>query len=201
MQTKITPVDLTITLGDIKNHGPCGQEQPQGEPLEGWLKLLNGLGMSGGNYDPNYKISLCDVAISNGIGDAAWCFRCLDWSDVGVRRYVVGNFSLPAAKRVSKLTDDRQVHDCLALVQRWVDGEDIDKDKLQAAARAARAAWAAADAAVAAGAERAARAARAAADAAGAADAAEREQQLRDLLAAFPPMPLSHKQEKRETDG
>lgn len=187
--------DLTFTLGDIRRHGPC---------KDGWERLLTGLGVGAG-YDLHMRVSLGDVAATNDAADALWCVRCLDWSDVSVRRVVISGAVLPAVKRAAAYTTDQRVHDCIAALDRWCDGDDaVDPMAVARAAgaeRAAAAAWAALTAAEAAGfaaetawAAWAAWAARdAAAVAARAAEAAEawateHQQQRRDIIAAFPPL-------------
>ena len=153
--------DLTITLADIRNHHPCAG---------GWTKLLTSLGGSSTPLDT--RVSLGDVARSNGEADAWWCVKALDWSDVSVRRAVIAAL-LPSLRRAAACTTDKRVHNCLVTLARWCAGEDVDLRAVERAARAADAAWAAAWAAR-------------AADAAGA--AAEREAQRSDLIAAFPPL-------------
>lgn len=125
-------------------------------------------------------VSIGDVALVS-LNYARWCLRML--SD---RRTIV-RAVMPAVKRASAHTSDPRVHDCIAAVDRWLDGGDgadlrhaateawaAERAAAQAAARAAaRAAWRAAHAALAAGeaAEWAVIAARAA-----------------DLVALFPPV-------------
>ena len=204
--------NLTFTLGDIRRRRPCGT---------GWERLLTGLGVGAG-YDPHMRVSLGDVAATNDAVDALWCARCLDWSDVAVRRAVISGAVLPSVKRAAAYTTDQQVHDCIAALDRWCDGDDaVDPMAVARAAWAARAArvaraaarvaeaaeaawdaaaaaWAAEAAAAARDAAAAAEAARWAARAAEAAEAAEaaaddawtteRQQQRRDIIAAFPPL-------------
>jgi len=138
---------MHLKLSQIRAHHPC---------RGGWEKLLASLG--GASVPPDTVVSLGDVAQSNGAADAWWCVRCLDWSDVAVRRTVVGAL-LPAVRRAAEHTQDRRVHDCVAAVARWQAGDDAE-NLIQAADAAAAAA---------------------------AADA-EREAQRKDLIAAFPPL-------------
>ncbi len=164
----------TFTLADIRNVPPRA---------DGWFNLLRSLGLRDGSYDPNLRLSLGDVALSNGAPDALWCVRCLDWSDVDVRRAVIAGAVMPAVKRASVHTTDARVHDCIAAIESWCAGDD-SVDLLAAAAASA-----AADAADAAAAD-AAWAADAAADAVDTANVwadAERD----DILAAFPPLVLT----------
>ena len=154
----------TTTLARIRDRSPCD---------EGWKKLLAGLGYKNGKFDPEHIISLGDVATTNNVQDAMWCVRALDWSDIAVRRAVIAGAVLPAAVRASKHTKDKRVHDAIADLQRWCNGDDtVDPEKVRLTA-AAVAAAAAAYAAY--------------------ADADEREQQRKDIIAAFPPIALAKK--------
>jgi hypothetical protein len=113
-----------ITLGMIRSHEPCES---------GWRTLIQGLGTS----NPDTILTIGDVAAINGAADAMWCLRCVD--DPRVRTRAV----LPAVKRASVHTADQRVHDCIATIDRWLDGKASDAEL-----RAARAAAAAAKAAV-----------------------------------------------------
>ena len=185
----------TITLGDIRAHGPC---------TSGWAKLTKALGTT----DLTTELSIGDIVIANGLNDALWALRCLP------RREALAAV-MPAVKRASVFTTDQRVHDCISAVDLWLAGDDsVD---LAAAAREAaaesEAEWAAAEwvaaraaewvvaaaaaiAESAAAAAEAARAAAAIAEAAAAAEearaawAAERDMQASDLLAMFPPIRL-----------
>lgn len=113
-------------------------------------------------------VSLGDIARSNGAADAWWCVRCLDWSDIAVRRAVIGAL-LPAVRRAAVHTQDQRVHGCIASLARWQAGDDtVDLAEVAWAAWAAWEAWAV--------------------DAAAGAGAAEVEAQRNDLITAFPPL-------------
>jgi hypothetical protein len=162
----------TMTLAQIRAERPC---------VPGWTKLLCGLGYTDGQYDPERVVSLGDVATINDAADAWWCVRCLDWTDITVRRAVLSVLLLS----IRRVTSSRPRY--LADLARWCDGDDaVDLQKVKEAGAAARAAARAARAA--------AEAAEAAAEAAEAAwvaraeEAAEHEQQRTDLIAAFPPI-------------
>ena len=160
----------TITLAEIRAQGPCA---------DGWRKLLASLG--GADTPLDTRVSLGDIARSNGANDALWCMRCLDWSDVAMRRAVVGAILL-GVERASVHTTDARVHDCIAAVRAWVAGDDVVN--LAAASAAAWAAWDAAwDASA------AARAASAAArDAAREAAWAVAWDASADIIAMLPPL-------------
>ena len=145
--------NLTMTLAQIRKHRPCEDD---------WERLLASLG--GARTHLTTRVSLGDIARSNGAADAWWCARALDWSDATIRRQVVSVLLLTVRRAAAHTTDDR-VRACIDAIQRWCDGDDsVD---LKSAAASASAAWAAsawaADAA-----DAAARAAWAAAEAAGA---------------------------------
>jgi hypothetical protein len=55
-----------MKLSDIRAVRPC---------KEGWAKLLTSLG----NPSDDLKVSLGDVALSNGPQDAYWCLRAMPW--------------------------------------------------------------------------------------------------------------------------
>ena len=166
-----------ITLGAIRAHSPCE---------EGWRKLLKTLGTS----DPETVLSIGDVAKSNGAPDAFWCLRCIEDPRVRVRAV------MPVVKRASAYTTDQRVHDCIATLDQWLAGNDVQHLTAAAwlAARSARsAAWLAWGAAfaveawgAAAFASEAARAAAFAAEESGDSREAERARQVEDLIAQFP---------------
>jgi hypothetical protein len=135
----------TMTLGDIRSHGPCA---------DGWEKLV----ASCGTDDPGHTVSLIDILNSNGLEHALWAVRCLP------RRERV-SLGLAFATPVQHLHP--AAAKCNAATRRWLAGEATD-DELDDAARAADAAVWAADAAWAAADAAAADAAWAAADAAAA---------------------------------
>jgi hypothetical protein len=147
-------INLTMTLAEIREHRPCER---------GWKTLRANIG--GARAPLATRVSLGDIAHSNGAADAWWGIRALDWSDETVRRQVVSVLLLTVRRAAAHTTDER-VHASVDAIQRWCDGDDsVD---LKATRAAARAAWAAAWTAEAWAAADAARAARAAADAAAA---------------------------------
>jgi hypothetical protein len=139
----------TMTLGEIRAHGPC---QP------GWRKLVATLGTD----DSGHVVSLIEILASNGLEHALWAVRCLPSRErvsLGLAFAAPVEHLHPAAAK------------CNAVTRRWLAGDATD-DELAAASWAAAwtaAAWASAGAAEAAGAAAEAAAswaARAAADAA-----------------------------------
>ena len=172
---------MLITLQQIRDHHPCS---------EGWRKLLTSLGNPS---NMTMKVSIGDIAKSNGAQDAIWCTRCLPESErINIIRAI-----LPSVKRAVTYTTDKRVHDCINAIERWCAG---DKSiNLSAAAEvayavayavgevaevAAYAVGAVAEAVAAAVAAAAAEAVAAAAYAVGA--AAEKEKQVADIIAIFP---------------
>jgi hypothetical protein len=129
-----------MTLKSIRDFGPC---------KEGWEKLLRHLGYANGSFDPERRVSLGDIAISNDAADALWCVRCLNWKDVEIRRAIIGGVVLPAAKRASVHATDKRVHDCISMIEKWLDGDEQVNlhDAANAAGYAAAAAYAAVDSA------------------------------------------------------
>jgi hypothetical protein len=138
----------------------------------GWRKLLSGLGHTESEYDPNRVVSLGDVATTNDAGDAFWCIRFLDWSDIAVRRAVIAGALMPTVRRASVYASDPRVAQIVAALDRWCAGDesvDLHTAALEAAvASALTTIWAAKTVALAAAlaAARAAEAAEAAAEAA-----------------------------------
>ena len=172
----------TFTLADIRRNSPCS---------EGWKTLLTSLRYPGADYDPERIVSLGDIAKSNDAIDSMWCIRCLDWTDIAVRRAVIAGAVLPAVKRASKHIKDQRVFDAIGIIECWCAGDDsADLNKARKAAAYAYAAYAAANAAAYAAYAAADAAYAYAADAAADARKAEREQQRQDIIAAFPPVAL-----------
>ena len=165
--------NLTMTLAQIRERRPCEN---------GWKTLLASLG--GASTSLATRVSLGDIARSNGPADAWWCVRVLDWSDATVRRRVVSVLLLTVRRAATHTTDER-VHACIDAVQRWCDGDNsVDLEAAALAAEAAEAAALAAEAAA-----QAAWAAAGAAEAAADAEALAAEAAARaDLIAAFPPL-------------
>ena len=120
-----------IALAAIREQGPC---------RPGWRKLLASLGYAAGDLDPERRVTLGDIASSNGPDDALWCARCLP---IKARRDVVRAI-LPTVGRAAVRTNDDLVHASLAALRRWADGRgagvgDLRRAEAQAfaAARAA----------------------------------------------------------------
>ena len=152
--------DLTITLGQIRAHRPCS---------DGWQKLLTARGFSDGKFPDDHRVSLGDIAQSNGLDDAWWVAEHLAEEMPHEFIRLLREFAYRSAMRASVYTTDQRVHDCLTATRQHLDGvEGVDL------AAAGDAAWAAARAA--------AWAARAAWDAAG--DAA-RDAEVADLVELF----------------
>lgn len=121
-------LSMTMSLADIREAGPCSQ---------GWTKFLRHLGYEGGAYDPDRRVTLGDIAASNGAPDAWWCVRCLDLTNLMVRRRVVRAL-LPACRRAAASTTDTRVAACLDAVDRWTESDDtIDLPAAAAGAYAA----------------------------------------------------------------
>jgi hypothetical protein len=133
---------------------------------------------------------LSSILDSNDLDDTLWCLKLLPEHNKLWRKYAWW-----CASQVAHLTDDKRVHDCLAVVLRHSEGKATDEELAvarkgaaaayadAAAANAANAADAAANAADAAAAAYA-YAARRAADAAYAASGKAQEDKLRQILDA-----------------
>ena len=60
---------MQLTLNQIKKNYPC---------TPGWNTLLTSLNKTHADDDP---LELMDILKSNGLDDAVWCLRCLDYKD------------------------------------------------------------------------------------------------------------------------
>jgi hypothetical protein len=157
---------IKVTLKQIRDNDPC---------TSGWVKVLKANGGLKADYDKSFPLS--SILDSNDLDDTLWCLDLLPEHNNLWRKYAWW-----CASQVAHLTDDKRVHDCLAVVLRHSEGKATDEElrvaRKGAAAAAAGTATAAAWAADYASAADAAYAARRAADAAyaarHAADAARR---------------------------
>lgn len=122
-----------ITLGDIRAAGPCdiGRNDPGG-----WALLLRTLGEPHGKPDLSRRVSIGDVARSNGPQDALWCLRCVK----GLTAQDVMRMILPSIKRAATRTIHQGVADCIAVLNRMADGEDVSHNELRVARMKAAAA-------------------------------------------------------------
>lgn len=180
---------------------------------DSWKRLCKNIGTS----DLSTVITLGDVAASNNAADAWWCVHALDWSNIAIRRSIIGAL-IPSLQRAAALTANICIRDCLKALKQSCAGDDlVDLRSAEKKARrvadaamapqtmwAARAVyaaiWAAAESAVERGVDGASCAgayaaaaissAEATTWAAKAAEAKEFEAQRADLIAAFPPMVL-----------
>ena len=132
----MTQIPGTTTLAAIRECRPCGIEK---NATTGFRLLLHSLG---GAPSMSTRISLGDIALSNGANDAWWCVRALDWSDTKTRRAVV-SVLLFCVERAAKYTTDQRVHDCITAIHTWCEGDD-SVDLAAAVTAANAAAWAAA---------------------------------------------------------
>lgn len=145
---------MITTLNQIRKHHPCE---------DGWKKLLKHLGKTQADDEP---LSLLTVLDSNGLDDALWCLRAVDWWDREIRL-----FAIACARQVQHLMTDARSIDALDVAEKYANGQatdeqlsaawvvakhivtDASRDIEKAAAAAARdatealAAWAAWDAA------------------------------------------------------
>jgi hypothetical protein len=118
---------ITTTLNRIRAHSPC---------LEGWKKLLSGLGKTSADDEP---LAYYKIAEINGLDDALWCCRAEPQHWKVWRLYAVW-----CARQVQHLMTDPRSVAALDVAERHANGNatDAELDAAWAAARAA--AWAAA---------------------------------------------------------
>lgn len=125
--------DLTITLGQIARHSPCRSSA---------TKFLASIGSTPADFDPDHRVTLGDIAQSNGLDDAWWVAKCVAGEMPQKFTRQVREIAYRAAVRASVYTTDQRVHDCLSAVRQHLDGvESVDLAAAEAAAWAA--AWAA----------------------------------------------------------
>jgi hypothetical protein len=122
-------IKLFTTLNKIREQHPCS---------EGWTKLLCHLGKTKADDEP---LPLLTVLESNGLDDALWCLRAVDYFDREIRL-----FAIACARDVQHLMRDERSVVALDVAERYADGKATN-DELRAAWDAADAAWDAADAA------------------------------------------------------
>ena len=145
---------ITTTLNRIRAHGPC---------VEGWQKLLAGLGKTAPDDEP---LPFARIVEINGIEDALWCCRA---EPQYAREWRL--FAVWCARQAQHLMTDPRSIAALDVAERYANGLATDEE-LSAADAARSAAWSAADSAADA-AWSAADAAESAADAAWSAQTAE----------------------------
>ena len=122
---------MKTTLNKIKTHGPC---------LNGWRKLLRGLGKTEADTEPLAITTILDI---NGLDDALWCLRAVDGHDREIRL-----FSVRCARRVQHLMTDPRSLAALDVAERFANGEATESALAAAGAAAGAAVAAAASAAV-----------------------------------------------------
>ena len=134
---------MKTTLNQIRAHHPC---------LDGWQKLLRGLGKTAADEEIIWIDQILDI---NGLNDALWCLRAVEGCDREIRLYAVW-----CARRVQHLMTDPQSVKALDVAERYARGEASYEELAAALTTARAAAWAAwaeaswAEAAAAAGAAR-----------------------------------------------
>ena len=129
---------MYTTLSEILKHNPCNQKG--GTKDGGWQLLLHNLGKT---KPDNQKLSFKRILKSNGIMDAVWALRCLDYEDKCLFMADVAESVLHIFEK--KYPDDRPRKAIEAV--RDYKSKSITKDQLGEARLAAMAAADAADAA------------------------------------------------------
>ena len=138
---------MNTTLNEISNYHPC---------KSGWKTLLKSLGKTSSDDEP---ISFKHILESNGIEDAVWCLRTLEYKEICLFCADVAESVLPFFEK--KYPEDKRPRKAIEGIRLYQSG-DITTDYLNllrdadaayayayadAAAAAAAAAYAAADAA------------------------------------------------------
>jgi hypothetical protein len=111
---------ITTTLNRIRAHSPC---------LEGWKKLLSGLGKTSADDEP---LAYYKIAEINGLDDALWCCRAEPQHWKVWRLYAVW-----CARQVQHLMTDPRSVAALDVAERHANGNATDAE-LDAARDAAR---------------------------------------------------------------
>jgi hypothetical protein len=118
---------IQVTLKQIKDNTPC---------TDGWVKVLKAnRRLWKTDYDKPFPLST--ALDSNDLDDTLWCLKLLPEHNNLWRKYAWW-----CASQVAHLTDDKRVHDCLAVVLRYSEGEATDEELR--VARKGAAVWAAA---------------------------------------------------------
>jgi hypothetical protein len=118
---------ITTTLNRIRAHSPC---------VEGWSKLLAGLGKTCGDDEP---LSYAEIVRINGLDDALWCCRA---EPQRAREWRL--FAVWCARKVRHLMTDLRSLAALDVAERHANGLATDVELAAAWAAARAAAWAAA---------------------------------------------------------
>ena len=111
------------TLNRIRAHDPC---------KVGWEKLLRHLGKTKADGEP---LPFAVIVESNGIDDATWCFRSVEYDRVW-RLYAVW-----CARQVQHLMSDQRSIAALDVAQRYASGMATRDELDRAEAAAWDAAW------------------------------------------------------------
>jgi hypothetical protein len=115
---------ITVTLNAIRKHHPCAS---------GWTKLLTHLGKTRADDAP---FPLTTVLLSNNLGDAIWCCRCLPEYDREWRLFAVW-----CARQVQHLTTDPRSIAALDVAERFANGQATADELATARDAAWDAAW------------------------------------------------------------
>ena len=121
---------ITTTLNRIRAHSPC---------LEGWKKLLSGLGKTSADDEPLAYSRIVEI---NGLDDALWCCRAEPQHGKVWRLYAVW-----CGRQVQHLMTDQRSVAALDVAERHASGDATDAELAAALDAASDAAWDAADAA------------------------------------------------------
>jgi hypothetical protein len=117
---------MKTTLNKIREQHPCS---------EGWEKLLKHLGKTKADDEP---LPLLTILESNGLDDALWCLRAVDYFDREIRL-----FAIACARDVQHLMRDDRSIAALDVAERYANGKATENELKDAASDALDAAEAA----------------------------------------------------------
>lgn len=112
--------EITITLRQVRESGLC---------MDSWNKVLKENGGKGISFDKPFPLS--GILGSNGLDDTLQCFTVLsEYLDIVV------DFAIFCAKEASTHTDDKRVHTCINMIEKYLCG-DVSLEELLIAGDAA----------------------------------------------------------------
>ena len=110
---------MKTTLGEIWSHNPCGKEKGSNQ---GWDKLTTYLGTS----DLDTQVSFEQILKSNGILNAVWALRVLDYRDQCLFIADVSESVLHMVE--ARFPGDTQTRKYIDGIRRWHSSEINDRE-------------------------------------------------------------------------
>ena len=102
---------MFTTLNQIRAKSPCA---------DGWKRLLAHLNKTQADDEP---LNIATIIDSNGLDDALWCLRAVEYKDKELRLYAVW-----CARQVQHLMTDKRSLDALDVAERFAIGDATQKE-------------------------------------------------------------------------